>query len=53
MRGKEDLVMDIEYKTIKDLNSDDLKRLFLSVNWESGRYPDKLVSAMKNSTHCL
>ena len=48
MRGKEDLVMDIEYKTIKDL-----KRLFLSVNWESKRYPDKLVRAMKNSTHCL
>lgn len=53
MRGKEDLVMDIEYNTIKDLSSDDLKRLFLSVNWESGRYPDKLVGAMKNSTHCL
>lgn len=45
--------MNIEYKEIRDFDRDDLERLFLSVNWESGRYPDKLVRAMKNSTHVI
>lgn len=40
--------MNIIYKTTHDFNSEDLKVLFLSVNWESGKYPDKLVIAMKN-----
>ena len=37
--------MNIEYKETKDFCPMDIKRLFLSVNWESGKYPDKLVRA--------
>ena len=42
--------MKIAYKDIKDFNAVDLKDLFLSVEWSSGHYPDKLVIAMKNSS---
>ena len=38
----------IEYKDIHDFTEDQLERLFLSVDWSSGHYPDKLVTAMKN-----
>lgn len=41
--------MNITYKYTNDFMEDDLKDLFLSVNWSSGHYPDKLVTAMKNS----
>ena len=41
--------MDIGYRDTKDLNENDLKDLFLSVNWSSGHYPEKLALAMKNS----
>jgi ribosomal protein S18 acetylase RimI-like enzyme len=44
------LQMNIEYKENKDFNADDLRDLFLSVEWSSGHYPDKLVVAMKNSS---
>lgn len=40
--------MSIEYKDIHDFESDELERLFLSVEWSSGHYPDKLKIAMKN-----
>ncbi|MBP3871690.1 MAG: GNAT family N-acetyltransferase [Faecalicoccus sp.] len=40
--------MTIEYKDIHDFTKDELERLFLSVEWSSGHYPDKLVIAMKN-----
>ena len=39
----------IQYKTIKEFSEKDLKDLFLSVDWSSGNYPDKLVIAMRNS----
>ncbi|MDD7739953.1 MAG: GNAT family N-acetyltransferase [Fusicatenibacter sp.] len=45
--------MSIEYKNTKDFTAAELQRLFLSVNWESGNYPEKLVRAMKNSTHVI
>lgn len=45
--------MEIRYSNTKDFSSRDLQDLFLSVNWESGRYPEKLVRAMKNSTHVI
>ena len=45
--------MNIEYKKTKDFAAKELEHLFLSVNWESGKYPDKLVRAMKNSTHVI
>lgn len=42
--------MNITYKDIKELRPEDLQELFLSVNWSSGHYPNKLVVAMKNSS---
>ena len=41
-------IMAISYKTIHDFSEQDLKDLFLSVEWSSGHFPDKLVIAMKN-----
>ena len=38
----------IEYQDTHDFTKDELKRLFLSVNWSSGHFPDKLVVAMRN-----
>jgi len=42
------LTMEIIYKEIHDFSSEELQNLFLSVEWSSGHYPDKLVTAMKN-----
>lgn len=42
--------MEITYKETKDFTPEELKRLFLSVNWESANYPEKLARAMKNSS---
>lgn len=42
--------MKIEYKEIKEFSCEELEKLFLSVNWESGKYPEKLQRAMKNSS---
>lgn len=38
----------ITYKDTHDFSAQKLQRLFLSVEWSSGHYPDKLVVAMKN-----
>lgn len=40
--------MNIEYKDVHEFNTEELKRLFLSVEWSSGHFPEKLVVAMKN-----
>ncbi|MBR4445977.1 MAG: GNAT family N-acetyltransferase [Solobacterium sp.] len=40
--------MSIQYKNSHDFEKPELERLFLSVGWSSGHYPDKLVTAMKN-----
>ena len=40
--------MNIEYKDIHNFECEELERLFLSVDWSSGHFPDKLVVAMKN-----
>ena len=40
--------MGIEYKDIHNFEQEELERLFLSVEWSSGHFPDKLVVAMKN-----
>ena len=40
--------MDISYKDIHEFKKEDLEELFLSVEWSSGHFPDKLVIAMKN-----
>ena len=38
----------IDYRDTKDFTQQELERLFLSVEWSSGHYPDKLAIAMKN-----
>lgn len=40
--------MAIIYKNTHDFSGEQLQELFLSVEWSSGHYPDKLVKAMKN-----
>lgn len=39
--------MPIEYRDTHAFTRDALERLFLSVNWSSGHYPDKLIVAMR------
>ena len=39
--------MDIKYSDTKIFNEEQLQDLFLSVEWSSGHYPDKLVVAMQ------
>lgn len=41
--------MKIEYKKIKEFKGKELQDLFLSVEWDSGNYPDKLKGAIENS----
>ncbi|MEA4823431.1 MAG: GNAT family N-acetyltransferase [Clostridiaceae bacterium] len=41
--------MNIVYKDVKNFQSRDLQKLFLSVEWSSGHYPEKLVISMENS----
>ncbi len=40
--------MNITYRDDRKFNKDELKNLFLSVNWVSGKYPDKLIKALTN-----
>ena len=40
--------MDIIYQDIHDFDKQELQELFLSVDWSSGHFPDKLVEAMKH-----
>lgn len=42
--------MNIRYSEQKDFTANELEKLFLSVNWSSGHYPDKLKVAMQNSS---
>ena len=39
--------MTITYQDEHEFRRDELERLFLSVGWSSGRYPDRLVKAMR------
>lgn len=41
--------MAIEYKDTKEFTAEELERLFLSVKWSSGAYPERLVVALRNS----
>lgn len=43
------ILMEIKYKKIKDFKEEELQQLFLSVEWDSGNYPEKLKMAIKNS----
>lgn len=38
----------IRFSNTHDFTVQELERLFLSVEWSSGHFPDKLVTAMKN-----
>lgn len=38
----------IDYSDQKEFTKEELERLFLSVDWSSGHFPDKLVVAMRN-----
>ena len=40
--------MEIIYRDTHELTPADLEELFLSVEWSSGHYPDKLSAAMRN-----
>lgn len=40
--------MDIVYKNTHKFSKKELQELFLSVEWSSGEYPEKLVIAMRN-----
>lgn len=39
----------IEYAETKDFQVQQIESLFLSVGWSSGKYPEELTVAMKNS----
>jgi len=41
--------MNIVYNDKKNFSQNDLQDLFLSVEWSSGNFPEKLVVAMENS----
>lgn len=45
--------MAIEYRYTKDIDKAKLQDLFLSNRWDSGNYPDKLVTALKGSHHVI
>ena len=38
----------ISYSDKKKIGKDQLERLFLELNWSSGRYPEKLEKAVRN-----
>ncbi len=40
--------MNIEYKDTHKFTKEELERLFLSVDWSSGHFPEKLKTAMEN-----
>ncbi len=41
--------MAITYSWTKEFGIKELEELFLSVDWESGKYPEKVQQAMRNS----
>lgn len=43
----------IEYKDTKEFTTEELERLFLSVNWPSGKFPNELKIAMANSDQVI
>lgn len=45
--------MTIAYKDTKEFTLEELQRLFLSVGWASGRYPEKLAEGLRRSTRVI
>lgn len=44
----EEIVMEIIYKRDNSYSTDDVRELFLSVDWISGKYPERLKRALDN-----
>ena len=45
--------MNIEYKEKKDFTREQIEELFLSVNWLSGKYPERVVKALRDSSKVI
>jgi GNAT superfamily N-acetyltransferase len=45
--------MIVTYRSERDLDRNALQALFLSVNWSSGRHPERLQHAIRNSHHVV
>lgn len=45
--------MELEIKETKEFTPEQLRRLFLSVNWESARHAEKLARGMRNSDYVV
>ena len=45
--------MEIRYSETKTFTVQQLETLFLSVKWESGRHPEKLMRGIQNSSHVI
>ena len=45
--------MGIDYREDKDIDAGNLQALFTSVNWESGKYPQQLQSAIARSDYVV
>lgn len=41
--------MELEYKWNKDIDKNELVKLFSSVGWKTAEYPNRLYNAIKNS----
>ena len=41
----------IRYTEKMTCSKEDLQELYLSVNWNSGKYPDRLFESIQNSTY--
>ncbi len=47
------VIIVVIYKEIKEFSKKELEELFLSVNWDSGKYHEKLAIVMKNSSNVI
>ena len=45
--------MNIEYIEKKDFTREQIEELFLSVNWLSGKYPERVVKALRDSSKVI
>ena len=45
--------MNTIYKETKQFTKQEIEDLFLSVNWLSGKYPEKVAKALSNSSQVI
>lgn len=43
----------ITYRETKEFTGDEIEQLFLSVGWESGKYPEKIVKGLAASSNVI